>query len=100
MEPTVQTARPQRRLLLGGKIIFNNKSSVFDCMIRALSADGGELRLKSTLGVPDLFQLKIDTTGDTFTCDVLWRTETDIGVSFLKTPTHRSSLMKNVAEHE
>lgn len=76
-------APAQRRLLLGGKIVFNNKSSVFDCIVRALSAGGAELQVKSSLGVPDQFHLRIEATGDVHFCSVTSRTQTELGVEFI-----------------
>jgi len=83
MDPRTQGAPPRRRLLLGGKIVFNNRNSVFDCTVRAMSDQTAELRMQSTLGVPDVFQLRIDLTGQTRLCQVDWRTETDIGATLL-----------------
>ena len=86
-----------RRLLLGAKIIFNNRNSVFDCTVRALSAEGAEIRMKNTLGVPEMFQLVVQPHGDKFECQLAWRTETDIGVTFELTQASTASpLMKNL----
>ncbi|MEQ1576336.1 MAG: PilZ domain-containing protein [Hyphomicrobium sp.] len=96
MQPEIRTNRQARRLLLGGKIIFNNRNSVFDCVVRALSADGAELRMKSTLGVPDAFELRIGPAGEAFQCDIAWRTETEIGVMFLGKRATASPLLNGL----
>ena len=86
MQHDSRAATPSRRTLLSAKIIFNNKSSIFDCQVRALSAEGAELRMKSTLGVPDAFQLVIKPHDEEFDCEITKRTETDIGVTFWRKP--------------
>lgn len=93
MQPETQAARPSRRLLLGAKIIFNNRNSIFDCMVRQLSADGAELRMKSTLGVPEMFQLVVQPHGEKFECEITWRTQTEIGVAFVRLPNQPASPM-------
>ncbi len=74
-----------RRTLLSAKIIFNDKSSTFDCTVTALSDTGAELRMPSTLNVPGVFKLTIKPHDETYLCDVTWRTETCLGVSFSRT---------------
>lgn len=85
MQPNVSAA-PKRRILLGAKVIFNDRSSIFDCTVRSLSADGAELRMPSTLGVPDAFKLVIKPHDEKFDCQIMWRTETGLGVTFKKWP--------------
>jgi PilZ domain len=82
MQPEATTVKPSRRMLLGAKIIFNDRSSIFDCTVRNLSADGAELRMPSTLGVPDVFKLVVKPYEDKFDCVIAWRTETELGVTF------------------
>ena len=97
MEPVTEPAAQRRKLLLGGKIVFNNRSSVFDCTVRAVSQIGAELRMRSTLGVPDLFRLTIPSTGETFDCEIVERSETDIGVTFRIGPAPSSPLLRGLS---
>ncbi|MBX9684840.1 MAG: PilZ domain-containing protein [Hyphomicrobium sp.] len=71
-------------LLLGGKIIFNERSSVMDCTVRALSKDSAELRLPNTLSVPRAFELVVKPHNKTYACEVVWRSATDMGVIFAR----------------
>lgn len=82
MRAKVPPSRTGQRLLLGGKIVFNERSSVMDCTVRSLSEDGAELRLPNTLSVPRAFHLVVKPHNKTYACEVAWRTATDIGVTF------------------
>jgi hypothetical protein len=82
MQRDIQDAPKVRRMLLGGKIIFNDHSSIFDCTVRSMSDEGAEIRMSSTLGVPAAFKLVIKPHDDTYACQVVSRTETDIRVAF------------------
>ena len=82
MAPTPQSVLPARRMLLPAKIVFNRKSSVMDCLVRKLTADGAEITMKSTIGVPDAFELRAEQTGETLFCDVASRTLTKLEVRF------------------
>ena len=44
-------------MLRAGKIVFNNKSSVIDCMVRNLSPTGACLLVSNVIGVPSTFEL-------------------------------------------
>ena len=73
---------PRERTLLPAKIYFNNKQSVFDCIVKDISSGGARLKLVSTLGVPDNFLLFIPSVEKRFHCQVVWNNIGEIGVSF------------------
>jgi diguanylate cyclase (GGDEF)-like protein len=70
------------RTLRSGKILLNNKSSVIDCTVRNLSADGACLRVASVAGIPPSFDLLIDGETASLACDVIWQSPDQVGVSF------------------
>src|SRR5580704_2108429 len=70
------------RTLRAGKILLNNKSSVIDCTVRNLSADGACLRVASVAGIPPSFDLLIDGETASLACDVIWQSPDQVGVSF------------------
>jgi hypothetical protein len=72
---------PRRRTLKGGRIVVNDGFSTFDCTVRNMSETGAKLVISSVLGVPERFTLAMDD-GRSFSCEVAWRTETEIGVRF------------------
>lgn len=75
-------ASPRQRRLNGAKIVFNNNSSVIDCIVRDLSPQGARLLVSSPVGIPDRFDLRIDRNGACHPSKVTWRTKDQIGVSF------------------
>jgi hypothetical protein len=74
------TAR--RRSLRGGKIVFNQRSSVISCSIVNMSETGACLEAQSTIGIPKLFELKFEPGGEWRVCQVAWRNQRRIGVTF------------------
>ena len=75
-------ASPRQRRLNGAKIVFNNNSSVIDCIVRDLSAQGARLVVSRPVGIPDRFDLRIDRNGACHSSKVTWRADDQIGVSF------------------
>lgn len=70
------------RALKGGTIVFNDRSSVVNCMIRNFSAHGC-LLLADVASVPERFTLIMGTEKTEHACEVAWRGEGKIGVHFL-----------------
>ena len=69
-------------MLRAGKIVFNNKSSVIDCMVRNLSREGACLLVSSVIGVPPTFDLVIDGGGASRPCKMVWNDRNRIGIEF------------------
>jgi len=69
----------RRRTLKGARIVFNNRQSTIDCVVRNLSAHGA-LLLVPTLGVPNEFELRLDEASHWVR--VVWRTEDRMGVAW------------------
>lgn len=76
-------ASPRQRRLNGAKIVFNNNSSVIDCIVRDLSSQGARLIVASPVGIPDRFDLRIDRNGACYPSKIAWRTNDQIGCQFL-----------------
>ena len=72
----------RRRVLKTAKIIFNGKSSVIDCTVRNLSADGALLIVPSTMGIPADFELVLDGESRPIFCRKVWQRERQLGVLF------------------
>src|SRR6185295_593919 len=72
----------RNRTLLGGKIIFNNRQSVIDCIVRNRSDTGACLQLNDTAGMPPSFELLIDGESENRNCQVVWQSDTRAGVEF------------------
>lgn len=87
---------PVRQSWRRAKIIFNQRSSVFDCAIRSLTGEGAELVMISTLGVPSTFELRLEPSGEKLFCNILRRTETELAVT-LQEPAVASPIKTNRA---
>ena len=65
-----------------GKILFNDKRSVIDCMVRNVSRNGACLLVAGVVGVPTAFELKIEGEGASRPCKIVWHTQNRIGIEF------------------
>ena len=74
--------QPRRRTLKAGKIVFDHRSCVIDCMVRNVSATGACLEFPSTVGVPDRFDLVIAAESYPRPCRVAWKDNKRVGVTF------------------
>lgn len=72
----------RQRTLKSGKIVFNNKRSVIDCLIRNLSDRGACLQIDSSNGIPEQFELQIEATRNLQPCRMVWVTDTRLGIEF------------------
>jgi hypothetical protein len=75
---------PRTRTLKGATITFRGRTSVIDCTVRNLSPNGACLEVVSQNGIPDSFELLIDTDKSVHSCCVAWRKASRIGVEFQK----------------
>ena len=78
---------PRIRTLKTAHIVFNDGGSVIDCVVRNLSSGGALLLLPSVLGVPETFELLIDSDGSLRATRTVWKGRGQIGVAFGKAPT-------------
>ena len=74
------------RSFLKGQIVFNNRMSTMDCLVRDISANGAKLMLAQALALPDVFELAIPQKGETFRARLSWRRGDEIGVAFSRKP--------------
>jgi PilZ domain len=72
------------RSLKGAHLILPNRIGTFRCMVRNLSATGVCVELPSTLSVPNRVTLRMDDGSPDRLCEVVWRTETRLGLHFLQ----------------
>jgi len=81
---------PRHRTLKGGKIIFNRRLTVMDCVIRNMSAGGACLEV-ATQYLPEEFELSIPIDCVKHHCRVAWRTPNRVGVAFEDSGTGRAA---------
>ncbi|HFB98289.1 MAG TPA: hypothetical protein ENJ62_04040 [Bryobacterales bacterium] len=70
-------------MLKQGRIIFNNRYSVIDCLVRDVSVGGCRLRLHTTLTLPPRFVLGFPALGVERQVQLIWQKDRDAGVAFL-----------------
>ncbi|BDA86761.1 hypothetical protein Sa4125_43030 [Aureimonas sp. SA4125] len=81
--PVVETAPDQRRRVLkGGRIVFNAGRSTIDCTVRSLSQLGAAIDFVSTEGVPERFKLHILADDLHRSCQVAARSDKRLEVTF------------------
>jgi hypothetical protein len=70
----------RNRVLKGAFISFGERAPRLECSVRNLSKKGAGLRVSTTFGLPQHFDLMFD--GQYRRCQVQWRTDTAIGAAF------------------
>jgi PilZ domain len=70
----------RHQILKAGIISF--QGSNIECMVHNISIGGANLEVGGGARIPDSFDLTIDAEDGTQHCDVVWRTDRRIGVSF------------------
>jgi len=73
---------PRHRTLKSGKIVVQSGRSVVDCTVRNLSTQGALLLVRSLAGIPEKFDLVLETSGEHHLCRVAWRGPDRLGVEF------------------
>jgi len=69
------------RALKAGMISFNRSGGI-NCRVRNMSPIGACLEVASQVGIPDNFVLVVSYDKLTRPCQVIWRSETRMGVAF------------------
>jgi hypothetical protein len=75
-------SRTRRRVFKTAKIALQNHCSAIDCTVRNLSEGGACLKIESSFGIPERFDLVLDS-GIVRNCRIAWRKATQIGVEFI-----------------
>lgn len=71
------------RTYLSGRIIFNNRFSTMDCLVRNMSQSGAKLIISSTVMVPVEFDLLVHNKGDSRRARLIWRSDTEMGIALI-----------------
>jgi hypothetical protein len=69
-----------QQILKTGTISFDGFG--IDCLVRKMSGEGANLEVESQVGIPDSFDLVIDTEQSSHHCHVVWRKARRIGIAF------------------
>ncbi|WP_256379001.1 PilZ domain-containing protein [Beijerinckia sp. L45] len=76
-------AAERGRSLLKAKIVFNNRMSSIDCIVKNISTGGAKIAVASTLSIPSEFDLEIPQRGKTYRVQMRWRDTDHMGVEFM-----------------
>jgi hypothetical protein len=95
----------RQRSFLRGMIYFNNRRSVFDCLVRDISPYGARLIFSDSVTTPDVLDLYIPQKEQTLRVHVIWRHGEEVGVTFaqiaeLENPAEVGELAERVARLE
>lgn len=71
------------RSFLRAQIIFNNRMTTIDCIIKNISASGARVALNDTLAVPTEFEIYIPQRGCSHHARLVWRDKDSIGIDFV-----------------
>jgi hypothetical protein len=74
--------RKRTHVLRNAKIIVPRRSPVIYCTVENLTGRGACLKLASTFGVPETFDLTFEHGRTRRPCRVVWRTNDKLGVAF------------------
>lgn len=77
-----KTAR--MRVIYGGVLIFNNRSSTMDCVVRDFSAHGARVALNQNALLPDHLHLAVARKGREYAARLAWRSEGAAGLEFVE----------------
>jgi hypothetical protein len=69
-------------MLKEGRISFNGGRSTIDCTLRNLSEAGALLKVTSSVGIPDAFNLVLVAENKVIPCVVVRRGAQEVGVAF------------------
>jgi hypothetical protein len=69
--------------LLRARIIYNQRLSTVDCVVKNISTEGAKLAIAQTVVVPAVFELDIPQKGKTYHAKMVWRDADAIGVEFV-----------------
>lgn len=95
-EPDEPRHTARRRMLKAGMICFNDRHSTLPCTVRDLSDEGARLRLNGSVDAPDTFELFIELDGVWVECEVVWRSNNEIGVAFTSPKIQEAPRRKQV----
>ena len=77
---------PRQRAYLGGKIVFNNRFSVVDCLVRDVSARGARVECPASVPMAQDVDFVIECKGLEARARMVWRSPTEIGLFFSSAP--------------
>jgi hypothetical protein len=81
-------AVPREHVSLPARITSNNGFTAIPCVIRNFSIAGANLELAADQALPDEFDLQIPMRATSYRVAIVWRSEENCGVRFLRKLQH------------
>lgn len=78
-----QRTAVRSRTVLRGSIIYNNRNSTIECLVRNFGDTGAKIIIDETMSFPQNFELYIAQKGLTYMAKVVWRHGNETGVKFI-----------------
>lgn len=72
---------PRKRSFLQGRIIYNNRTSSVDCVVRDFTGTGARLSFSGSITIPETFELHIPNKQETYRARMRWNRGSEIGVT-------------------
>lgn len=79
------------RTFLGGQVIYNDRCSTMDCLVRNMSQSGAMIVFDDVALIPSEFDVTIRRKGESRRARIVWRAEMKAGIAFL--PSERSTII-------
>ena len=73
----------RKRTILQGRVVFNNRFSLLDCIVRDLSETGAQVAFAHPVTLPSEIELEIPTRGLSALARVMWSNGKNHGLMFL-----------------
>jgi hypothetical protein len=70
------------RVIYSGVIAYDERRATMNCVVRNFSEDGVKVEFDNTALLPDQIDLLIAKKGRAFNAKIVWRGETEAGLSF------------------
>jgi len=80
----MQERRKQQRsrVFWEGKVSFNRRQSVLDCVVRNMSDTGAKLAVTESAFVPREFELVVPKRDAAYQARIIWRQSDEVGIEF------------------
>lgn len=75
---------PRVRTLLGGRVVFNDRCSVYDCVVRDLCEGGARIELGALMELPSVFELEVPKKNLRVWARRAWSHGTQHGLAFFE----------------
>ena len=72
----------RQKSFLQGRILFNNRRSSVDCLVRDISERGAKLVFSDAVAIPDVVELYLPGKEEVHRVRLQWRKGEEIGVGF------------------